>query len=177
MNAGTWPEPRRRHLGPLFQIIPEDAPILGWRYWKVVVVDGEARLASSWNGGKNPLAAGGVMVASCRWGFPLVPCGPEPSGHSSGMCFCGIFARPLLERPAMEYRQGLRACGIAKLWGRVNAYGNVLNAEFCLPLELEIRGPEPPVDEAVAIGDAYGIRTWAVADVEPFEASRFELAP
>jgi len=114
----------------------EIGEVIGWRAWRVVEDDGEARLASVLH--EDVWPADAPLVATCE------------RGHSAPdyECTCGIYASKRLE-PALPYRVGRddartlgRVVGLVVLSGDVIEHRDGWRASHARPLGL-IDGQAP----------------------------------
>lgn len=151
-------------------------PVLGWRVWDVVELDGELRLCSLafWTIWEPGCATGAV----CRRALVDVDAAGAPPHTAPGPgCTCGVYATRTAAQ-ALDYSRGFRlradaahrVAGQARLWGEVVEGAGGWRSEHAYPHSLAIptarrtrlrpgRLPRPKLPvEVIARGlRAYGV--------------------
>lgn len=104
-------------------------PVVGWRVWDVVELDGELRLCSLnfwtiWLPGQD-------TTAVCRRALAdLNRAGLPPHGAPAAGCTCGVYATRTAGQVLSHARRfGLRADVVHRVVGRVRLWGEVVEAD------------------------------------------------
>ena len=103
-------------------------PVVGWRVWDVVELDGSLRLCSLafWS----IWLPGCEATATCRRGWVENPGALAPHAAPAERCTCGLYGtRTVAHTLAYSRGVGRRADTVHRVVGRVSLWGRVVEAE------------------------------------------------